>query len=167
MPRRTRFRSNARSARLTQWIGPANQGYVNVASGGATLLASASFEDPVTQMRARGQVSVVPQSFGSDVTLVGAFGICVVSTEAFNVGITAIPEPFTDADWGGWYVWRSFSYRWEFATAEASNPINWNFEIDSKAMRKVSANETIVQIAESQVGAFSISTPIRELIKLP
>ena len=36
-------RDSSRSARLTTWIGPALQGFVNVASAGATILASVDF----------------------------------------------------------------------------------------------------------------------------
>jgi len=42
---------------------------------------------------------------------------------------------------------------------------DWNFEVDSKAMRKVGENEVLVTIAESQGGAFNISTPLRTLVK--
>ena len=83
------------------------------------------------------------------------------------VGIASLPEPFTDADWGGWLVWRSFSYHLEFATAAALNFPVWDFEVDSKAMRKIRTSDAIVLVAESQTGAFFISTPLRHLIKLP
>ncbi len=38
--------------------------------------------------------------------------------------------------------------------------------IDSKAMRKVSPSEVVVQIVESFTGAFSVATPVRMLVKL-
>jgi hypothetical protein len=63
-------------------------------------------------------------------------------------------------------VWRSFSYRLEFGTNASLNFLDWNFEVDSKAMRKVSSNEAAVVVAESLTGAFNISTPVRTLIKL-
>ena len=155
-----------RSGRLTQWIGPADQGYVTVAAGGSTLVSSASFDQPLTVMRSRGQVSIIPTVLSADLNIVGAFGMAIVSAEALAAGITSIPDPFLDADWGGWYVWRSFSYRFEFADATGVNFPNWSFEVDSKAMRKLTVNEAIVLVAESQGGGFSISTPIRQLVKL-
>ena len=42
----------------------------------------------------------------------------------------------------------------------------FNTEVDSKAMRKVTDDETIVLVAESQVGAYKISMPLRLLLKL-
>ena len=41
-----------------------------------------------------------------------------------------------------------------------------SYEVDSKGMRKVSDNETIVLMAESQQGAFQISMNFRMLLKL-
>ncbi len=67
---------------------------------------------------------------------------------------------------GGWNVWRSFSYRFAFQDATGVNFVPWTLEIDSKAMRKISPNENMVLVAESQQGAYSISTPLRVLVKL-
>ncbi len=167
MARARRTFAPRQSARLTQWIGPADQGFVNVSSGGSTLLANTSLEEPVTVMRTRGEIALRAQAVSVDLNIVGAFGMCVVSAEAVVAGITAIPTPFTDADWGGWFVWRSFSRRVEFNDATGVNlDAAWHFEIDSKAMRKITPNDVIVLIAESQGGAFTISTPVRMLIKL-
>ena len=159
-------RGRAGKARLTQWVGPADQGYVAVLTAAATAVAFVSFEEALTVMRTRGMVSIRPEVVGADLDIVGAVGVGIVSAEAQAIGITAIPTPFSNGDWGGWMVWRSFSYRFEFADATGVNFVNWNFEIDSKAMRKVTPNEALVIIAESQVGAYRISTPLRHLVKL-
>ncbi len=65
----------------------------------------------------RGQVSIAPDVFSADVDIVGAFGIGIVSDQAFAAGAGSIPRPFTQSDWDGWFVWRSFSMRFEFADA--------------------------------------------------
>jgi len=163
-PRGRQFASGAR--RLTQWIGPALQGYVNVADAGATLIASAPFDEAATIVRTRGMVSIRPQSAAASADFVGAIGIGTVSSEALGVGVTAIPEPFTDADWGGWYVWRSFGYRNDFDDATGVQLFDWGFEVDSKAMRKVGSNESLVMVAESFTGAYSVSMAVRTLVKL-
>ena len=165
--RRSFIRDTGRIGRLTEWIGPADQEYVAVASAGATLVASAPFESPGTIMRTRGHVSIRPEVVSADLSIVGAFGIGIVTSEALAVGVTAVPHPFRDADWGNWYVWRSFSYREEFQTAASVNFLSWDFEVDSKAMRKVRSNESFVMVAESQTGAFRISAPLRTLFKNP
>jgi len=130
------------------------------------LIGSLPFIEQTTIVRTRGMITVIPQAFTADVNMTGAIGVGIVTDEALAAGVGSMPEPFTDADWGGWYVWRSFSYHLEFADATGLNFPNWSFEIDSKAMRKVSPNESLVIIAESQAGAFSINTPIRTLVKL-
>ncbi len=117
-------------------------------------------------IRTRGMVSIRPTDYSGSLTIAGAFGVGVVSTEAFVAGIASIPEPFSDADWAGWFVWRSFAFRFEFDTAAANLLGSWDFEVDSKAMRKIGPNNTIVTVAESQAGAFSCFSGLRRLIKL-
>ena len=165
-PRGFGGRGHGGARRLTQWIGPALQGYVAVADTGATLIGSLPLDEASTIVRVRGNVGILASSVAADDTIVGAFGMAIVSSEAFNAGVGSIPEPFTDADWGGWMVWRSFSYRFEFFDGTGSNFPNWSFEVDSKAMRKGGPNERLVLIAESQDGAYQISTPLRTLVKL-
>ena len=153
--------------RLTQWVGPADQGFINVASGGASIISSISFEEQTTAVRIRGDLTIIPQSSAADLTIVGAYGEGIVTQEAFAAGVASMPEPFTDGDWGGWMVWRSFSFRLEVGTDTTGFEfLPWDMEVDSKAMRKISPNEVLVAIAESQTGAFSISAPVRTLLKL-
>ena len=107
-----------------------------------------------------------PTSVAADVIMVGAFGLGVVMDRAFAAGVASVPGPFTDASWEGWFVWRSFSNVYEFHTAASALLLSVSQEVDSKGMRKVSADETIVLVAESQSGGFDISMPIRLLLKL-
>ena len=155
-----------RPKRLTQWGGMVDQGFVTVASGGSTLISSTAFEAPGTMVRARGSFSVKPSSYTADVTPVGAFGIGLVSAEALAIGITAVPTPYRDSDWGGWMVWKPFALHFESITQAGVLLGSWTFEIDSKAMRKVDANTAFVFVAESQSGAFSIAETVRLLLML-
>jgi len=160
------FRGSARSARLTQWIGPALQEFVAVASGGATLVSLAPFEEPSTVIRSRGMFTVKATSYAADLRIVGAMGIAIVSSEAAAAGVSSLPEPYTDADWGGWFVWRSFSHAFELQDATASFLASWSMEIDSKAMRKITPNETLVVVAESFSGGIQVHDGTRHLLKL-
>jgi len=63
-------------------------------------------------------------------------------------------------------VWRSFAYHFEFASASSVNYPRWDFEIDSKAMRKMGQNEVLVTVVESQGGAFNVASQTRLLVKL-
>ncbi len=166
MARQRGFR-HQRSSRLTQWIGPADQAYITVATTVAGIISSVSFEEPVTVMRARGMFSLKVTDPSTDENIVGAVGMAVVSTEAFTAGVASVPEPYTDADWGGWFVWRSFGYGWDVTTDIGRQWSSRDFEIDSKAMRKVSPNETVIIVVESVVGAIDVLPAIRMLVKLP
>ena len=161
-------------ARQTTWVGPADQNVVAIASTASGIVASfapftgASMHKP-TIIRTRGYCTVRPQAFSADIPISGAFGLCVVSDEAFAAGAASIPRPFDDAGWDGWFVWQSFSGTFDVTTdigrVGFSNTA-MNFQIDSKGMRKVSDNETIVLMCESQSGALNIAMHLRLLFKL-
>ena len=93
--------------------------------------------------------------------------MCVVSDEAFVAGAAAIPRPFDDAFWNGWFVWQAVSVRFEFLDATGTiMPFGQQYTIDSKSMRKVGANETVVLMYESQSGAVNLTAHMRILLKL-
>ena len=152
--------------RLTQWIGPAPQGYVSVATTAAVIILSGDFVEALTVVRNRGFLSIIPEASSSDAEITGAVGIGVVSTDAKTTGIASVPTPFTNGDWGGWLYWQAFAFTLDFSDATGKQYLNWSMEVDSKAMRKVQANESLVTVAESEVGAFQISMPLRTLVKL-
>ena len=137
-----------------------------MATTGASLLGSFSFEDPFTIIRNRGAVVVGPQAGSADLEVRGAYGAGIVSAEALAIGITAIPHPYRDADWSGWMVWRSFAFMLDVTTDIGRLITSQSMEIDSKAMRKVGPNEALVFVAESQGGAFQIFDGVRTLVKL-
>ncbi len=166
-------RFGGRPRRKTVWVGPADQDVVAVATGTSVIIASfdpqASFMAAPTIVRTRGAVSIRNSVVGSDVTIGGAFGVCVVSDEAFVAGTAAIPRVFDDADWGGWLVWQSFESRFEFADgtgAQGPNESSLLFQVDSKAMRKITTNETVLLMCESQTGALNIAMHLRLLFML-
>ena len=156
--------------RRSVWIAPALQAYVSVATATKVIISSFNPEASgihfPTVVRTRGQVAIKATSAAVDNTSVGAYGVGVVSEDAFAAGVGSIPGPFSDADWPGWFVWRSFTYRFEFSDATGALLMNMVQEVDSKAMRKVGLNEVIVTVAESFIGAFDVSMPLRKLLKL-
>ncbi len=167
MARRRHFGHVGSHKRLTQWIGPAAQGYIAVASTGATLISSSSFSEAATVVRTRGVVSVQPGSFSADLNFIGGFGVAIVSQDALGIGITAVPKPLTDSSWGGWLVWRTFAGHLDVQSAVGFDVQSMvNFEVDSKSMRKFSPNEAMIMVAESETGAFDIYDGTRSLIKL-
>ncbi len=153
------------SKRMVEWVGPPEQGYVAVGSGASVILSSLSVEEPITLIRNRGAITIRPNAFVADVDIIGAIGLGVVSQEAFTAGIGSLPTPYSDADWGGWVVWRSFALHYEFVDGTGQGLIHLPLEIDSKVMRKVSSNEVLVYVGESQEGAFNVAECTRQLFK--
>ena len=99
-----------------------------------------------------------------------ALGIGVCTNDAFAIGVTAVPNPIADADWDGWFYHRFFDLH--ATTATISDGVNTGriaWEVDSKAMRKVTVNDTIfatvetVEVGTSQIEVFFDS---RALFKL-
>ena len=171
MARRTRFpRGNVGVRRQVTWVGPADQGFVSVASGAKVLISSfdaaANGLPKPTVVRTRGEVGLRVNSTAADVQIVGAYGLAIVSDRAFAAGVASVPGPFTDAGWDGWFVWRSFNMQWDFNDATGAQFASLVHEVDSKAMRKVTDDETIILVAESQQGAVDVSMPLRLLLKL-
>ncbi len=152
--------------RMTSW-----SSYDGVAtslsSGGATVLSGIAFEAPGTLIRTRGIVMIRPVTpVSADVLLTGAFGIGIVSAEAFAAGVASIPEPATDSDWGGWMVIQPWSFQFEFGDQSSFAISSINIEVDSKAMRKVEPNSVAVVVVESIIGAATVVDMTRLLLKL-
>ena len=172
MPRRPFTRTFTRgSRRKTTWIGTADQGFQSVGANAKIILASFGIEGSEagpasTVVRNRGVLSIIPAVVSSAQEIVGAYGMGVVSDQAFAAGAASIPGPWTDSDWEGWMVWVPFAYRLEVSTDISRLLSQFDVVIDSKAMRKVTAGETMVQMVESQATAFNVVAPLRTLFKL-
>ena len=64
--------------------------------------------DGLTLVRTRGIIQLVLTAAASPLDgFRGAFGICIVSEDAFGIGATAVPDPVADAGWDGW-LWHQF-----------------------------------------------------------
>ena len=112
-------------------------------------------------------LSVALNSYAADIEVVGAIGMAVVTDLAVATGASAIPGPWTDQDWDGWFVWVPFAFRYEFSDLTGTQfPASLQMEIDSKAQRKVESGETVVVMGESFAGAVRVATPFRQLYKL-
>ena len=130
-------------------------GYVAVAASSAVLLQTFT---PIlggeTVIRTRGVVSIQSDQIVATEVQLGAYGIAIVTAQAVSVGITAIPHPVTDAAWGGWFFHTYFANSMKFGTAVGIQYDRaTNFEIDSKAMRKVDEDERLVAVVENSSGA--------------
>ena len=118
--------------------------------------ASIAFLEPATVLRCRGEVLVAMDETMQvgDKALI-AFGLAIVSTDAFTLGATALPDPAGDAN---------FPWLWWHQTLMASNlAVGLNNQgssvarivIDTKAMRKVKPLESLAMVFQVVAGTGS------------
>ncbi len=139
-----RFRRGPK--RRTHWTELA--GASNIVSSGSTLLASqAAGHEGETLVRTRGlfMATLLTASAAGD-GFFGAIGIAKVTTAAATAGVGSMPTPITEAGWDGWLLHRYFGVA-QALVNQGGGAIH-RLELDSKAMRKVNDDESIVMIAE-------------------
>ena len=72
----------------------------------------------------------------------GAFGIGVVTSSAAAVGVGSIPTPLTEAGWDGWLLHQYYALN---SSVGAGGPVEgFHLALDSKAMRKMTADDRLV-----------------------
>ena len=100
-----------------------------------------------------------------------ALGLCVVTENAFGVGITAVPTPLTDIGWDGWlWHWAGSVYGPSTTVTNAEGSANVRIPIDSKAMRKFKETDVMLAVLEvsAEVGAAVLTAKMvtRVLVKV-
>ena len=168
-----RFR--VRSQRRSIWnAGPGDTSQTTITATTTTVLGlGQSSLGGNTIVRIRGWLrALVTASSVGGAGFDCAVGIGISSTDAFvDVGVTALPNPFDDLGWP-WIYHRMFSVLATTATiADGSNAagIYHQFDIDSKAMRKMGPNETIwmsLQTVERGTATMLVGAFSRMLVKL-
>ena len=77
-----------------------------------------------------------------------AFGIGKASLAAFTAGVASVPTPFTEAAYSGW-LWHTMGFIGSpVAGAEGTTRDTLIISIDSKAMRKLEADEVLYLAGE-------------------
>ena len=106
-------------------------------------------EAAVTIVRTRGQLlwSLVDNS-GVRQIMHGAFGIIIVSGDAFSAGVASLPGPMSDSE-NDWYVWVPFTINTVDGTADdqaigQTGRVNF----DSRGMRKMKFGEINAPVVE-------------------
>ena len=104
--------------------------------------------EKLTIVRVRGSVQVrLTTAAAADTFVLFAFGLIVVSENAFGIGPTAMPDPFVDIS-DDWIVHR---YGTVFGLVAGDPPADsvesmQRFEIDSKAQRKMRVTEVLAWV---------------------
>ena len=157
--------------------GPGGHAVTQLTTTGSTILnaGAQSQLDDITLMRTRGGAHIFLNgaATGAGAGFHGAIGIGIVTSEAFAIGITAIPVPITNLDWDGW-LYHSF-FDVHVGSSAPAGPIDSasssvRLDVDSKAMRKLTGGDTIyaaVQVEEAGTAVVDIYFESRLLIKAP
>ena len=152
-PRRTFNRGQSTRRRVGWEEGPGASAAENFLASGSAILGAGLqvLEDGVTLVRTRGSLSafLVEAVSSPGDGFHCAIGIQVVTNDAFAIGITAMPTPISDMQFNGWLYHRFFDVHAPNSLIPSGGDVSQVvFEVDSKAMRKVSLGDTIVAVLE-------------------
>ena len=116
----------------------------------AVLVPSTTLLDliPFTIVRTRGIVTIQSDQSVATETQTGAFGMGIMNDVAGSLGVTALPGPAANCGWPGWFVHQFFNQSF-LQTANGVLLNGVSYEIDSKAMRKVEAEQDIAFMVEN------------------
>jgi len=146
--------------RISSWTATVPQtGYSTL--GGASVVIDSSFTTginaPETVVRIRGAFNVLSDQVAAGEQPFGAVGICVVSDQAFAAGVASVPTPMAEADSDLWFLHQFWSCPFSLAGASGISNVSEEYVLDSKAMRKVTPDATLIVVVEnaaSGVGVF-------------
>jgi len=142
--------------RETIWI--SNQPATTPVAGNTAILlsvlnAAALALRPFTIVRTRGRIGCFSDQVSADENYGVAYGLAVVSEQASAIGVTAIPTPITDMGSDLFFAYDGLAGRFSFVSAVGFHPNagQWK-DIDSKAMRRVNADQDLVSVVEANSG---------------
>jgi len=153
---RSRFRGSG-PKRMTSWFEVPPVSTV-LAGGGGTITHSLTALElakrPFTIVRTHIEAYIESDQFSSGELQIGAIGGVVVSSQALNVGVSAVPTPLNELESDFFWFHQIMMSSVEVATNIGSNaPSGRGYSVDSKAMRKVSEDEDALIVVEgSTVG---------------
>ncbi len=139
------------------------------ANGIAVLIPSTTLVgiSPATIIRTHCKFNIRSDQTGVSEDQIGAVGFGLVNDVAGAVGASAIPGPAADCGWGGWFAHQFFITGFQFVSGVGVESVRGKeYTIDSKAMRKFSAEEDIAVMLENfGTTGLSFAISFRMLIK--
>ena len=162
------------SRRAVSWgVGPQAPAQSLTATGqalwtsGITLLG----DQKATIVRIRGQIEMyltVASAVGDGFR--GAFGLALVTAQAFAAGAGSIPGPVSESQFDGWMWHQFFSLHTQVATLGNPDVVHVQIPIDTKAMRKWVADDQLlvgmVEVVEIGTASLTFHVDSRVLVKL-
>ena len=137
----------------------------------ANSIGAALFDDslPLTLIRTRGRVLLKSDQLAINEQQQCLVGVAVVTQAALTLGVTAMPDPATDADGGMWQTYEPLFNVFDFQSAVGFQSDGGRvYEIDSKAMRKIDTGFALVlMVTNPSAGAgIQFAHDLRFLFKL-
>ena len=164
------FRGARGPRRMTQWVRAADVTVLTPLAANAAIIDQSlgGITEPVTVVRVRGSIWVKSDQTSQDEVPFGAVGCAVVSDQAVAIGVTAVPTPIADANSDLWLMHRYFAMSGYFVSGGAEHVDGWQFDFDSKAMRKIPTGSTLSFTVENASSAFGLEYLLQfaALIKL-
>ena len=133
------------------------------------LNAAALALRPFTVVRTRGIMHLRSDQSAASENYIASLGFAVVSEQAADIGITAVPTPETDRGSDLWFVFESLAGRFEVTTDIGRVEQGIWRDVDSRAMRKVEDGQDLVQVVENSAlsaAGSTMTTGFRQLVKL-
>ena len=136
--------------RLTEWVSTTPETVFQGLSA-ATAILDSSFTgaDPEILIRVVGELMVSSDQTAGTEDPFGAVGICIVSDQVFAQGVASILTPYTDAESDLWVMHQFWAAPMLVASAIGFQNIAQRYTLSSKAMRKVSPDETVCLVIEN------------------
>ena len=156
--RRTFARQSVRAP--TNWARSLAVAVTNLPASTKIIASSIILSNPgigETIRRTRGKLLITSDQTATSEVHLGAMGMMVVSDVALALGITAVPDPVTEADDDNWFVWEPFLALSDVRSGEsAPNTYHAGFEFDSKAMRRVEEGSAVVVVIANASAVFGL-----------
>jgi len=169
-------RSNQVPRRRKTWSdGPGATGRVSFAGDSAAFIGagSATILPDLTLLRTRGRFHGVLTTGTAGGGFTGAMALGIATAPAFAAGIASVPTPLAEPEWDGWIFWVPFSLTAVLAIASPDSggvSAHFDYEVDSKAMRKQRVGDTLycaVEVVEQGTCIAEFSFLSRVLDALP
>ena len=149
-------RRSSRSNPIRSWSGTSISTVVSVTTTQQVVTVLSLFTDfPETLLRSRGSLLIQATPDAADENDILGIGLIVVNEAASSAGGVSVPGPLNDID-ADWLWHQGIAFDSRVATSYTGDHIGLNkrVEIDSKAMRRVARDQTIVLVAEAATGEF-------------
>ncbi len=173
MPRRATARGRGFGSRKIpnfEWSALVSTAFTTVPLLSKVIVGSFSLNEPEdrTLVRVRGSYLHKSDQAGASEVQFGAWGMILVTEDAFAIGITAIPGPVSDSanDWAVWQPLLAFNTQATSVGFETRSGLA--DQVDSKAQRIWQQGTRLVLVAENTniTGGFDFAVSLRILTRL-